>query len=92
MTRSGLSIVAIISALKGDEETTTQLGLEAVAHARLIDHSSSLAYALMFACAIPAAMRADRTQANSFARELKSLAQRQESLDFDEPIKLLLSS
>ncbi|MCU9839162.1 AAA family ATPase [Ruegeria sp. WL0004] len=76
---AGLSIQAIISALGGDAEASKRSGEKAVAHARAINHASSLAYALMFACAIPAAMRSDMLMAGAFAQELRRLADDQRS-------------
>ncbi len=76
---AGLSILAIIFSLRGECAEAERLGVEAVAHARKIGHASSLAYALMFACAMSAAMRADAETAKHYGQHLKSLAEEQES-------------
>ncbi len=76
---AGLSILAIISSLRGENAEAERLGVEALRHARKIGHASSLAYALMFACAMSAAMRADAEKAKQYGKHLKSLAEEQES-------------
>lgn len=76
---AGLSIQAIVAALEGQEEFSILRGQEAVGHAKHIEHASSLAYALMFACAMPAAMRNHRDEAHRFASDLFDLAEEQES-------------
>ncbi len=76
---AGLSILAIINSLRGENAEAERLGVEALRHARKIGHASSLAYALMFACAMSAAMRADAEKAKQYGKHLKSLAEEQES-------------
>ena len=76
---AGLSILAIVHALKGEKQSSAEFGQQAVDHARAMKHASSLAYALMFACAMAAAMRSDSAEANRFGHELKILAKDQDS-------------
>ena len=76
---AALCVRAILQWICGHPDQASTTTKAAVDYARSIDHAPSLAYALMFAGALPAAFRDDPRQAAEFAEELLFLSDRLDS-------------
>jgi class 3 adenylate cyclase/predicted ATPase len=77
---AALSARAIMQCVIGHLDQANTTVKAAIDYARRIDHAPSLAYALMFAGTLPAALRADPRQAAEFAEELIVLSDRLDSV------------
>jgi class 3 adenylate cyclase/predicted ATPase len=76
---AALCVRAILHCICGQLDQARAAAAAAIDYARSIDHAPSLAYALMYAGAMPAALRNDPRQAGEFAEELLSLSDRLDS-------------
>lgn len=72
-----LGCSACLDWLRGYPERALETSLEAIAHARLLDHSMSLAYALCYAGAVPMVFRRDPIAVATAANELTELSKKQ---------------
>ena len=68
---------ACLEWLRGYPERAVETGHEAIAHARHLDHPNSLAYALCYAGATPAAFRREPAAVAAAADELIELSEKQ---------------
>jgi class 3 adenylate cyclase/predicted ATPase len=76
---AALCVRAILQSLCGYLDQANETTNVAVAYARSIDHQPSLAYALFYAGALPAAMRNEPQKAAEFAKEIFALSERLDS-------------
>jgi predicted ATPase len=76
---AALCVRAILQCTCGHLDQSSTTTKAAIDYARSIDHAPSLAYALLFAGALPAALRNDPRQAAEFAEELLVLSERLDS-------------